>query len=117
MVLDLLLQAVTNPMGVVDVILQFGDALLSMALLGYWVYTLNNTVETKESKIDELNSYILQNNTENLNTLSEFSKFLETLIINTDRNKDDVTKEIHASAESVKAKLDNLKTIIKQTQK
>jgi len=120
-ILTILLQA--SELGLLDLVLQFGDAIMSMALLGYWVNTLQKQLEVKESNIKELNEYIRDNNVENLKTLSEFSKFLNNLITSVDSSKTDMLREVNTSADSIKTKIDssidhikekidNLKTVI-----
>lgn len=96
----------------IDILSQFGDAFISVVLLGYWVILLRNDLKEEKGKNDSLNDYIRTSDRENIKTLSEFSKFLETLIANMDNMKTDVVKEVAQSAENVKLRIDNLKTLI-----
>jgi len=95
-----------------EIISQFGDAALSMTLMGYWVYTLRSDLADAQEKVEKLNEYIRVSDKENIQTLSEFGKFLESLIANVDSIKGELAKEISHSAELVKDKIDNLKLII-----
>lgn len=99
-------------MELIDIISQFGDAALSMALMGYWVYTLRTDLAIEQEKVEKLNDYIRVSDKENIQTLSEFGKFLESLIANVDSIKGELAREISHSAEMVKNKIDNLRTII-----
>jgi hypothetical protein len=95
-----------------ELIAQFGDAVLSTALLGYWVVMLRSDLKDEKEKVEKLNEYIRLSDKENIQTLSEFGKFLESLIANVDSIKGELAKEIAHSAETVKNKIDNLRTII-----
>lgn len=99
-------------MELLELLGQFGDALLSTALLGYWVYSLKSELKEERKRVDTLNEYIRISDKENIKTLNEFSKFLESLIANVESIKGDLAKEIAHSAETVKNRIDNLKTII-----
>lgn len=99
-------------MELIDILSQFGDAALSSILLGYWVYILRKDLADERGKVDRLNQYIRTSDRENIKTLSDFSKFLEMLIADMGSMKSDVVKEIAGSAENVKLKIDNLKTIL-----
>jgi glycine cleavage system regulatory protein len=96
----------------IDILSQFGDALLSVVLLGYWVIMLRTDLKDEKNKNETLNQYIRKSDRENIKTLSEFSKFLETLIANMDSMKADMLREVSSSAENVKLRIDNLKTLL-----
>ena len=81
-------------------------------MLGYFLYRSDGKLKEKEDEIKSLNEYIRISDKENIKTLSEFGKFLESLIANVDSIKGELAKEISYSAEVVKNKIDNLKTII-----
>jgi hypothetical protein len=93
-------------------ILSGADVFLVTVVMGYLWYNSNKKVTEKEKEIKELNEYIRISDKENIKTLAEFSKFLESLIANVDRIKGDLAREISHSAEVLKDKMDNLKTII-----
>ena len=93
-------------------ILNGADVFLVTVVMGYLWYNSNKKVTEKEKEIKELNEYIRISDKENIKTLAEFSKFLESLIANVDRIKGDLAREISHSAEVLKDKMDNLKTII-----
>ena len=80
--------------------------------MGYLWYNSNKKLTEKEKEIKELNEYIRISDKENIKTLAEFSKFLESLIANVDRIKGDLAREISHSAEVLKDKMDNLRLII-----
>ena len=93
-------------------ILSGADVFLVTVVMGYLWYNSNKKVTEKEEEIRTLNEYIRISDKENIKTLAEFSKFLESLIANVDRIKGDLAREISHSAEVLKDKMDNLKTII-----
>ena len=93
-------------------ILSGADVFLVTVVMGYLWYNSNKKVSEKEEEIRKLNEYIRISDKENIKTLAEFSKFLESLIANVDRIKGDLAREISHSAEVLKDKTDNLKTII-----
>jgi hypothetical protein len=93
-------------------ILNGADVFLVTVVMGYLWYNSNKKVTEKEEEIRKLNEYIRISDKENIKTLAEFSKFLESLIANVDRIKGDLAREISHSAEVLKDKMDNLKTII-----
>jgi hypothetical protein len=93
-------------------ILNGADVFLVTVVMGYLWYNSNKKVSEKEEEIRKLNEYIRISDKENIKTLAEFSKFLESLIANVDRIKGDLAREISHSAEVLKDKMDNLKTII-----
>jgi hypothetical protein len=93
-------------------ILNGADVFLVTVVMGYLWYNSNKKVSEKEEEIRKLNEYIRISDKENIKTLSEFGKFLESLIANVDSIKGELAKEISHSAEVVKNKIDNLKTII-----
>jgi len=93
-------------------ILSGADVFLVTVVMGYLWYNSNKKVTEKEEEIRKLNEYIRISDKENIKTLSEFGKFLESLIANVDSIKGELAKEISHSAEVVKNKIDNLKTII-----
>ena len=76
------------------------------------MYRSDGKLKEKEDEIKSLNEYIRISDKENIKTLSEFGKFLESLIANVDSIKGELAREISHSAEMVKNKIDNLKTII-----
>ena len=88
------------------------DAPAILIVLGYFLYRSDGKLKEKEDEIKSLNEYIRISDKENIKTLAEFSKFLESLIANVDRIKGDLAREISHSAEVLKDKMDNLKTII-----
>ena len=88
------------------------DAPAILIVLGYFLYRSDGKLKEKEDEIKSLNEYIRISDKENIKTLSEFGKFLESLIANVDSIKGELAKEISHSAEVVKNKIDNLKTII-----
>ena len=88
------------------------DAPAILIVLGYFLYRSDGKLKEKEDEIKSLNEYIRISDKENIKTLSEFGKFLESLIANVDSIKGELAKEISYSAEVVKNKIDNLKTII-----
>ena len=88
------------------------DAPAILVVLGYFLYRSDAKVKEKEDEIKSLNEYIRVSDKENIKTLSEFSKFLESLISNVDSIKGELAREISHSAEMVKNRIDNLKTII-----
>lgn len=104
-------------MELIDILSQFGDVALSMALMGYWVFTLRTDLSEEKAKVESLNDYIRTSDRENIKTLAEFSKFLETLISDMSSMKSDMVREIAQSAENVKSKIDNLKTILEHNGK
>jgi uncharacterized protein YPO0396 len=91
-------------------ILQNLDTPAIILVLGYFIYRGENKIKEKEAETKELNEYIRISDKENIHTLSEFSKFLETLIANVDSIKGDLAREISHSAEMVKERIDSLKT-------
>ena len=93
-------------------ILSGADVFLVTVVMGYLWYNSNKKLTEKEKEIKELNEYIRISDKENIKTLSEFGKFLESLIANVDSIKGELAREISHSAEMVKNKIDNLKTII-----
>jgi hypothetical protein len=93
-------------------ILKSVDAPAILIVLGYFLYRADTKVKEKEDEIKSLNEYIRISDKENIKTLSEFGKFLESLIANVDSIKGELAKEISHSAEVVKNKIDNLRTII-----
>ena len=88
------------------------DAPAILIVLGYFLYRSDGKLKEKEDEIKSLNEYIRISDKENIKTLSEFGKFLESLIANVDSIKGELAKEISHSAEVVKNKIDNLKTIM-----
>jgi hypothetical protein len=88
------------------------DAPAILIVLGYFLYRSDGKLKEKEDEIKELNEYIRLSDKENIKTLSEFGKFLESLIANVDTIKGELAREISHSAEMVKNKIDNLKMII-----
>ena len=88
------------------------DAPAILIVLGYFLYRSDGKLKEKEDEIKSLNEYIRLSDKENIKTLSEFGKFLESLIANVDTIKGELAREISHSAEMVKNKIDNLKTII-----
>ena len=88
------------------------DAPAILIVLGYFLYRSDGKLKEKEDEIKSLNEYIRISDKENIKTLSEFGKFLESLIANVDSIKGELAREISHSAEMVKNKIDNLKTII-----
>ena len=88
------------------------DAPAIFIVLGYFLYRSDGKLKEKEDEIKSLNEYIRLSDKENIKTLSEFGKFLESLIANVDTIKGELAREISHSAEMVKNKIDNLKTII-----
>jgi len=93
-------------------ILKSLDAPAILIVLGYFLYQADRKIKDREDEIKELNEYIRLSDKENIKTLSEFGKFLESLIANVDTIKGELAREISHSAEMVKNKIDNLKTII-----
>ena len=93
-------------------ILSGADVFLVTVVMGYLWYNSNTKLTEKEKEIKELNEYIRISDKENIKTLAEFSKFLESLIANVDRIKGDLAREISHSAEVLKDKMDNLRLII-----
>ena len=93
-------------------LLQSADAFLVTVVLGYFWYKADQKLKAREHDIKELNEYIRKSDKENIQTLSDFSKFLESLISNVDSIKGELAKEIAHSAEVVKDKIDNLKEVI-----
>jgi hypothetical protein len=93
-------------------ILNGADVFLVTVVMGYLWYNSNKKLTEKEKEIKELNEYIRISDKENIKTLAEFSKFLESLIANVDRIKGDLAREISHSAEVLKDKMDNLRLII-----
>ena len=88
------------------------DAPAILIVLGYFLYRSDGKLKEKEDEIKSLNEYIRLSDKENIKTLSEFGKFLESLIANVDTIKGELAREISHSAEMVKNKIDNLKMII-----
>ena len=93
-------------------ILKGADVFLVTVVMGYLWYRESERVKQKEEEITKLNEYIRLSDKENIHTLSEFGKFLESLIANVDTIKGELAKEIAHSAEAVKGKIDNLRIII-----
>jgi len=93
-------------------LIQYLDTLGITVLLAFIWWRSEDRVKQKEEEIQKLNEYIRLSDKENIKTLSEFGKFLESLIANVDTIKGELAKEISHSAEMVKHKIDNLKTII-----
>jgi len=93
-------------------LLQIADAFVVSVVLGYFWYKTDEKLKARENDIKELNEYIRTSDKENIQTLSDFSKFLESLISNVDSIKGELAKEIAHSAEVVKDKIDNLKEVI-----
>lgn len=93
-------------------LLPYVDTLGITALLAFIWWRSEERVKQKEEEIQSLNEYIRLSDKENIKTLSEFGKFLESLIANVDSIKGELAREISHSAESVKNKIDNLRTII-----
>ena len=93
-------------------ILKSLDAPAILVVLGYLLYRSDKKIEKKEIEVQSLNEYIRESDKENIRTLSEFSKFLETLIANVDSIKGDLAEKISVSAEIIKERIDNLKTTI-----
>jgi len=98
-------------------LLNNADAFLVTVVLGYFWYKTDERLKQKEKEINELNTYIRTSDKENIQTLGEFGKFLESLIFNVDSIKGDLAKEIAHSAEVVKEKIDNLKEVIQSNGK
>tara|TARA_R110000796_G_scaffold250663_2_gene380145 strand:+ start:376 stop:690 length:315 start_codon:yes stop_codon:yes gene_type:complete len=93
-------------------ILKSLDTPAIVLVLGYFLYRGDEKLKEKEQDNKDLNEYIRDSDKENIRTLSEFSKFLETLIANVDSIKGDLAREILYSAESVKERIDTLKHTI-----
>lgn len=98
--------------GIVELISEYGDASLVLLVLGIWIASLKKDISEERKKNESLNRYIRETEKENIKTLSEFGRFLETLIANMDSMKDGMVKEIALQGEHVKLRLDNLKTIL-----
>ena len=90
-------------MELLDLIKDFGDAALSMALMGYWVYRQQKVIDDKNAEIRELNNYIRESDKEDIKTLNEFSRFLESLIAKMDVMQDALRRDIAESARSIKS--------------
>lgn len=93
-------------------ILKNVDAPAILIVLGYFLYRCDVKLKDREDEIRTLNEYIRISDKDNIKTLSEFSRFLESLISNVDTIKGELAREIAQSAEIVKGKIDNLRTII-----
>jgi len=93
------------------------DAPLVLVVGVFIVRYLSNQNDKKDNEIRSLNAYIRTSDKENIKTLEEFSRFLETLISDMASMKSDMVREIASSAENVKAKIDNLKTIMEHNAK
>lgn len=93
-------------------LIQYLDTLGITVLLAFIWWRSEDRVKQKEEEIQKLNEYIRLSDKENIKTLSEFGKFLESLIANVDTIKGELAKEISHSAEMVKNRIDNLKVII-----
>lgn len=76
-----------------EVIAQYGDAALSMVIMGYWVYSLRNDLKDEREKIEKLNAYIKEQDKANIQSLSDNSRFIETLIGNVSALKFDLVRE------------------------
>lgn len=77
-----------------EVISQFGDAAISMVIMGYWVYSLRNDLKDERDKIEKLNVYIKEQDKANIQSLADNSRFIETLIGNVAALKVDLIREV-----------------------
>lgn len=100
-------------MELVDILTNL-DAPAILGVLGYFLYRSDGKLKDKEDEIKELNEYIRKSDKDNIQTLSEFGMFLESLIANVDTIKGELAREITYSAEMVKAKVDALKESIER---
>jgi len=98
-------------MELVDIISNL-DTPAILTVLGFFLYRSDSKLKEREDEIKSLNEYIRLSDKENINTLAEFSKFLESLIANVDSIKGDLAREISLSADGLKNKMDNLRTLI-----
>lgn len=103
-------------MELIDILTRL-DAPLVIIVGVFVVRYLTNQIEKKDKELEKLNTYIRTSNEANIKTLSEFSRFLETLISDMKDMKGDVVQAIAQSATEVKLKMDNLKDIIQHNGK
>ena len=87
----------------ISILTDFGDVALTTILLGYWVWRKEQKIESLEAEIKDLNDYSRISDKEDIKTLNEFSRFLESLIAKMDVLKDSIARDIAESARAIKS--------------